>query len=92
VDFDRDGDVDIGVVSAYNNWDSPAAQSLIVLENDGRMQFAVRHVASAPTHLITLGVADFTGDNSPDLVTGGMHTSRPYDRLSRVTLWTNGLP
>jgi hypothetical protein len=23
-----------------------------------------------------------------DLVTGGMHISRPYDRLSRVTLWT----
>jgi hypothetical protein len=92
VDFDQDGDLDIAVVSAYNNWDSPAAQSLVVLVNDGRMQFTLANVAHAPTHLITLGVGDFTGDRSPDLVTGGMHTSRPYDRLSRVTLWTNGSP
>ena len=87
VDVDGDGDLDIAVVSAYNNWDSPVAQSLVVFANDGRMQFTLRHVANAPTHLITLGVADFTGDGSSDLVTGGMHTSRPFDRLSRVTVW-----
>ena len=46
-------------------------------------------MASAPTHLVTLAVGDLTGDGRPDLVTGGMHMSWPYDRLSRVTVWTN---
>jgi FG-GAP-like repeat len=91
-DVDQDGDLDIAVVSAYNDWNNPRAQSAVVLENDGRMQFSLRDVASAPTHLITLGVADFTGDGRPDLLTGGMHTSRPFDRMSRITLWINGSP
>ncbi len=87
-DLDGDGDVDIAVVSAYNDWDNPAAQSLVWLENDGRQSFALHGLASAPTHLITLGLADITGDGRLDLVTGGMHTSRPYNRMSRLSLWT----
>ena len=91
-DLDGDGDVDVAVVSAYNDWDDPAAQSLIWLENDGTMRFALHDVANAPTHLVTLSAADLTGDGRVDLVTGGLHASRPYDRMSRVTLWTNGAP
>ena len=77
------------VTSAYNQWDDEAAHSLVWLENNGRMQFAMRRIARSPTHLITLAAGDLDGDGVIDLVTGGMHISGPYDRMSRVTVWSN---
>ena len=91
-DIDGDGDIDVAVVSAYNKWDDPRALSLAWLENNGRMQFTMHGIASSPTHLITLAIGDLDGDGRPDLVTGGMHVSRPYDRMSRITAWSHHGP
>ena len=88
-DVDGDGDVDVVVVSAYNRWTDPDAESLVWLENNGHQQFAMHTVATAPTHLVTLAVGDLDNNGSADLVTGGMHISPPYDRRSRVMLWSN---
>ena len=88
-DLDGDGDLDVVVVSAYNTWDEETAQSLVWLENNGRMQFAMHRIARSPTHLITVAIGDLDGNGTMDLVTGGMHISGPFDRMSRVTVWSN---
>ena len=44
-------------------------------------------MASSPTHLITLALGDLDGNGTADLTTGGMHISRRYDRMSRVTVF-----
>ncbi|MBT3379032.1 MAG: VCBS repeat-containing protein [Lentisphaerae bacterium] len=88
-DLDRDGDPDIVVCSAYNQWEKPGALSLGWYENQGDLTFIFRPVASAPTHLIALDVGDLNGDGWIDIVTGGMHVYPPYDRVGRVTWWRN---
>ena len=91
-DLDGDNDLDIVVVSAYNDWAKPTSQSLVWLQNDGSMRFTLRDLASTPTHLLTLAVGDLNADGRPDLATGGAHVSWPYDRLSRLMVWTNQWP
>jgi hypothetical protein len=89
VDIDNDGDIDIFSVSGFNLWDRPDSQSFIWLENTGNMQFVRHDIASSPTHLLTLELGDFNNDGLMDMVTGGMHTYPPYDRMSRITVWMN---
>ncbi len=88
-DIDNDGDNDLFSVSGFNLWDRPESRSFIWLENSGNMQFIRHDITSTPTHLLTLELGDFNNDGMMDMVTGGMHTYPPYDRMSRITLWIN---
>jgi hypothetical protein len=90
LDLDGDGDLDVLLVTANNDWDNPQAPSLLWLENDGQMKFTMHGIAGSPTHLLTLAVGDLDGDGRHDAVTGGMHISRPYDRIGRITAWLTG--
>ena len=86
-DLDGDGDLDIVFVASNSDWDNPQSPSLVWLENNGKMTFTLHGVGNAPTHLQTVAIGDLNGTGGPDAVTGGMHISRPYDRIGRITAW-----
>ncbi|MEN0051174.1 MAG: VCBS repeat-containing protein [Bacteroidota bacterium] len=88
-DIDKDGDTDIFVVSGFNKWDNPEAESFIWLENDGSNRFTKHFIANTPTHLIAMEIGDFNEDGHMDMVTGGLHVYAPFEQMSRVTLWKN---
>ncbi len=88
-DIDNDNDIDLFAVSAFNIWDDPESYSIIWLENDGAMEFTKHEISKNPTHLLTCEPGDFNNDGLVDVITGGMHTYPPFERLGRITLWTN---
>lgn len=88
-DIDNDSDIDFFAVSTWNLWDDPRSVSLIWLENIDNIQFVRHEVTNNPTHLLCCEPGDFNNDGLIDLVTCGMHTFPPYDRMGRITLWIN---
>lgn len=89
IDMDGDDDLDIAVVSLFNDWQSKDAASMRWFENNGRQDFTPHVLAHRPTHLLALDVGDLDGDGRPDLATGAMHAHPPYEHMSRVLLWKN---
>ena len=88
-DIDNDGDIDFFAVATWNLWDKPESQSMIWLENAVNKQFIKHELTNNPTHLLCCDPADFNNDGLVDVVTAGMHTFQPYDRMGRITLWIN---
>ena len=88
-DFDNDGDIDFIAVSTWNLWDNPESHSMIWLESIDNSEFVKHKITTDPTHLFSCDTGDFNNDGLTDVVTGGMHTFPPYDRMGRITLWIN---
>jgi hypothetical protein len=88
VDLDGDGHLDIVAVSTFNEWDRPTAVSLVWFRNNGRPHFTRHVLATQPTHLLVVEAADLTGDGRLELITAGFHAYPPYDRMSRLLLWS----
>ncbi|MCA9193466.1 MAG: VCBS repeat-containing protein [Planctomycetales bacterium] len=87
IDIGGDGDLDIVVSSAFNDWAKPTSQSLRLLENVGTNKYLNRPITNSPSHIQALAIGDVNNDGLPDLVTGGMHISAPHNRVGRITLW-----
>lgn len=86
-DIDGDGDIDVALVSMFNDWDRPGHASLIWLENDGQQQFRPWQIDTEPQHLITVNCADLDGDGRAEIVAGRMQLNGPFSANGSLPLW-----
>ena len=73
----------------FNEWDVPGSASIVWLENDGQQRFQTWQIDNKPSHLVTVACGDLNVDGCNDIVAGGLHLPRPFDRLGRITSWTS---
>jgi len=88
VSLDGDGVMDIICVSGFNDWKDPQASSLVAFKNDGKQNFTLHVLAHAPTQLLACDVGTLDASGRPAIVTGGFYAYPPFDRMDRLTLWT----
>jgi ketosteroid isomerase-like protein len=86
-DVDGDADVDVVLVSMFNDWDRPGHASIIWLENDGAQRFTPWQIDTHPQHLVTVACGDLNGDGRHDIVAGMMRLLGPYSSNSGINIW-----
>lgn len=92
-DLDGDKDLDVVLVSMFNDWDKPGDASLVWLENDGSQTFTPRQIeighesSTSGTHLVTVDCRDVDGDGRADIAAGPLHLMAPFEKSPPVTLW-----
>lgn len=86
-DIDLDGDLDVLAVSGFNDWQNPKADSLVWFRNEGNRDFTKVTLAYKPIQLLTIDFADFDGDGTGEIISGGFPNMPPYDRTNRFTFW-----
>lgn len=86
-DLDGDGDLDVVLVSLFNDWAQKNAASIVWLENDGKQNFKTWQIANSPIRLVTAACGDLNGDGRADIVAGSFHLLPPFERLGRITTW-----
>lgn len=87
VDLDGDGAMDVVCVSGFADWKDPASASLVVFQNDGKMNFTMHVLAHEPTQLISCAVGNLDGSGLPAIVAAGYYSYPPFDKMGRITLW-----
>ena len=88
-DLDGDGDLDLAVVSQFNDWMAKEVSSVFWLENDGQQNFRPWKVADAPIKVSTVVCGDIDGNGTVDIVTGCVHTARPFEKFGSVDFFLN---
>lgn len=80
-DLDNDGDVDIVVSSWVNFWNDPGRHTLMWYENNGQQKFTAHPIASKPAGLVSLQLADVTGDGRLDIIAAAFRMDLLLDNL-----------
>lgn len=86
-DVNGDRNQDVVAVSMLSNPSHQPYPSVISLENDGKLGFALRQIAEAPQELVTVACGDINLDGRVDIVAGGLNL---YETKSPIALWLSG--
>lgn len=72
-DFDRDGDLDIAVISYYPDYRNAPRESFVLLENEGSFRFSASTFPNGTDgRWLTMDAGDLDGDGDVDIVLGAV--------------------